>query len=250
VGRDFLRIESSFGIYHQVSIFTQHQKSCTLTAIIKPLEMGLFNLFNKKDNRQDQTQSQPNLLKLQGPKYLRKNLAPPTSDIAGKVKITLPGVQWIGQLISTAQNRRFQIKYYGDLKNRETITDTGKAVQRIIAVDPDSNEEIVLFDKMYHGWDGFISNIYEDQKNVNRNPSNLYQSKNGAYNFRILVIAYYNDGTKQELVESSTHDRQFELENGVTLDLQDAFDDSFDGITIFAIDDEGNKFELVDEELA
>ena len=211
--------------------------------------MGLFNIFNKKDNRQDQ-KSQSTLVKLQGPKYLRKHLAPPTPDIEGKVKIKLPGIQWIGQLISSTQNRHFQIKYYGDLINGETIIDTNKGVQRIVAVDAKSNEEILLFDKMLHGWDGFISNSYKDQQGVDRNPYKLYQSKKSTNNLRILFLGYYNDGTKQELMESSSSDGKVELENGVTLSLQDAFDDAFDAITIFAIDDQENKFELVNEELA
>ncbi|MDP4265645.1 MAG: hypothetical protein Q8941_24205 [Bacteroidota bacterium] len=210
--------------------------------------MGLFNLFKKKVDKQDQPLQ--DILKLQGPKYLRKHLTPLTSDIVDNFKIKLPGTQWIGQLISTTQNRHFQIKYYGDLMNDETIIDTDKGVQRLIAVDTDSNEEILLFDKMLHGWDGFICNTYEDQRNVFRSSTKLYKSRKNTYNFRIVLLTFYNNGTKQELLDSAASTGQVQLENGVTLDLQDAFDDAFDAIVIYAIDNNGNKFELVNEELA
>jgi len=210
--------------------------------------MGLFNLFKKKDDKQDQ--SQENSLRLQGPKYLRDHLTSLTADIISSFKIKHPNVQWLGQLTSTKQNRRFQIKYYGDLLNDETIIDTDKGVQQLIAVDTDTNEEILLFDKMIHGWDGFICDTYHDQKNVYRKANKLYKSKDNTYNFRIVVLAFYNNGTKQELLESATSEGQIQLESGLTLNLQDAFDDAFDAIIIYAIDDSGNKFELVNEELA
>jgi hypothetical protein len=210
--------------------------------------MGLFNLFKKKDNKQGQIQQDS--LKLQGPKYLRKHLTPLSADIVGEFKIKQPNIQWIGQLISTTQNRHFEVKYYGDLMNDKTIIAADKGVQKLIAIDPDSKEDILLFDKMLHGWDGLICNTYQDQKNVDRNPNKLYKSKNKTDKFKIVFLAFYNEGTKQELLESATPNGQIQLETGLALNLQDAFDDAFDSVVIYAIDDDGNKFELINEELA
>lgn len=209
--------------------------------------MRLFNIFQKKDKKQEQDQQ--DFLKLQGPKYLREYLTPLTSEIVGHFKINYPDVQWIGQLISTAQNRHFQIKYYGDIMNDETIIDTDKGVLQIIAVDNDTNNEILLFDKMIHGWNGFVCNTYQDQKNVDRKANKLYRSKNNNYNFRIVLLAFYNKGTGQELLESATPTGEVQMENGLTLKVQDAFDDAFDAIAIYVIDDQGNKFEIINEEL-
>lgn len=210
--------------------------------------MGLFNLFNKKTDKQDQ--SPQDSLKLQGPKYLRDHLTPLATDNVSNVKIKDADVQWIGQLKSTGQNRRFQIKYYGDLLNNETIIDNHEGVQQIVAVATDSNEEILLFDKMLHGWEGFICDRYQDQKNISRNANKLYKSKHNTYSFEIVVVAFYNSGTRHELLETVTSSGEIELENGLTLNIQDAFDDAFDAITIYAIDEHGNKFELTNEELA
>jgi hypothetical protein len=210
--------------------------------------MRLFNIFQKKDKKQEQ--GQQDLLKLQGPKYLRNYLTPLTSEIVGNFKIKYPDVQWIGQLISNGQNRHFQIKYYGDIMNNETIIDTDKGVQQILAVDIETNSEILLFDKMIHGWNGFVCNTYHDQKNIDRKANKLYRSKNNNYNFRIVLLAFYNKGTGQELIESATSTGEVQMENGLTLKVQDAFDDAFDVIAIYAIDDQGNKFEIINEELA
>lgn len=210
--------------------------------------MRLFNLFKKKDKKLDKNPEE--FLKLQGPKYLRKYLTPLSSDIVDSFKIKYPDVQWVGQLISSTQNRLFQIKYHGDLMNDETIIDSEKGILQVIIVDTATSEEILLFDKMLHGWDGFICNAYEDQKSINRVANKLYKSKSNSQKFRIVFLAFYNDGTKRELIESSTSDGTIELENDLILNLQDAFDNAFDAIAIYAIDEQGNKYEIVNEELA
>ena len=210
--------------------------------------MGLFSLFRKKGGKQENDQS--TLLKLQGPKYLKEHLAIPSDEIKAQIRISNPEVQWMGQLVSAAGNREFQIKYYGDLMNEETIIDTDNGVQRVIAIDTKSNEEILLFDKMLHGWDGFITNAFEGQKNTPRIPDKLYIAKNNTDIFTIGFVAYYNNGTKQELMESVTSEGVIQLDSGLSVDLQDAFDDGFDAVVIYAFDEKGNKFELVNEELA
>jgi hypothetical protein len=203
--------------------------------------MGLFNFF-KKQVKQDR-------LLIQGPKYLRNNLTTPTPDLIDTIKIQ-PAIEWMGQLISSTQNRFFKIRYYGDLLDNETIVSEDDNPQRVIAIDVDTNEEILVFDKALHGWDGFIIDGYKDQKNIPRPADKLYQTKNGADRFRIIFVAVYNSGTEQELLELKASENQMELENGLTLNIQDAFDDAFDWVVIYAIDDNGNRFELINEELA
>jgi len=213
----------------------------------KTAQMGLFNFFKKQD-KQDQTPQ--GTLMLQGPKYLRKNLAIPTPDLIDIVKIKYPDIQWIGQLITSTQNRHFKIQYYGDLMNNETIIGSDKGVQRLIAIDSSTDEEILLFDKTVHGWEGFITDAYEEQKSIPRLVDKIYRTKKNADTFRILFLAFYNYGTKQELLELKNAEGQVELGNGSVLNIQDAFDDAFDAVVIYAIDDNGNRFELINEELA
>ncbi len=210
--------------------------------------MGVFDLFKKKNNNISKNPEQS--LKLQGPKYLRHYLTPLTSEIADNFKTAYPDVQWIGQLISSTKNRFFQIKYYGDLINDETIIDSEKGVLKAVINDSSTGEEILLFDKMLHGWEGFICNSYVDHKNINRDASKLYQIGSLPNKFQLVFLAFYNEGTKSELQESANSDGNIILENGSTINLQDAFDNAFDAVVIYAIDELGNKYELVNEELA
>jgi hypothetical protein len=101
-----------------------------------------------------------------------------------------------------------------------------------------------------HGWEGFITDAYEEQKSIPRLVDKIYRTKNNADTFRILFLAFYNDGTKQELLELKNSEGQVELGDGSVLSIQDAFDDAFDAVVIYAIDDNGNRFELINEELA
>ncbi len=210
--------------------------------------MGLFDFFKKKQDTSSKIPSIQISLKLQGPKFLRRNLATPDPDVANKVIIEDPNIQWFGQLISTTGNKKFQIRYFGNLMEGETITDTIEAVQKTIAIDIVTKEEILLFDKMLHGWDGFINNTYQDQKNINRVTDKIYKSKTNSDTFQILVLAYYNSGTREELLDSVNAMGNILLENGSNLNIQDAFDDAFDAVVIYAIDEQGNKFELINHD--
>lgn len=188
-------------------------------------------------------------LAIQGPCYLRSHLTVPDVEIADAFKVKDPGISWVGQLISTNQNRRFSIRYYGNLMAGETIVAEEEIVQKVVAVDIETNEEILLFDKALHGWDGFIAGTYGDHKSLERLTNKIYVSKKGTSAFQILLVAYYNAGTKEELLEEATVNGTIEV-NGAMLPLQDAFDDAFDALVIYVIDEIGNKFQLINEELA
>lgn len=207
--------------------------------------MGLFDFFKKGSEPQP---VRP-ILKLQGPKYLRNHLSVPAAGMGSTVKIQYPDIQWLGQLVSQLQNRFFQIRYYGKLLDNETITDTEEGVLRVVAINPDSKEEILLFDKMLHGFDGFISNANADSASIARNADKRYH-QDTSEKFQILILAFYNEGTRQELMDQVDPNGNIETENGHTIPIQDAFDDAFDVLAIYAIDEKGRKFDLVNEELA
>src|ERR1700741_5360302 len=99
--------------------------------------MGIFNFFRK------QTSENPlpaDGLQLQGPNYLRKYLIKPSVELSNKIKISHPDIQWAGQLISSAGNEYFKIKYFGDLLSNTTIIASGERVQRVVAIDPQTEE--------------------------------------------------------------------------------------------------------------
>ena len=211
--------------------------------------MGLMDFFKKKQFAKPQEQTASLTMILQGPRYLRSYLTVPDLDIADKAKIEDPYIEWIGQLVSITQNRQFTIRYYGDLINEEIIVADKDAGQKIVAIDIKTNEEILLFDKTLHGWDGFITGAYEEHKSLERHANKAYVSKNNTANFKILVKAYYKVGTREELQAETSTSGKVEV-NGEMLSLQDAFDDAFDALVIYAIDENGNRFEIINEELA
>lgn len=64
----------------------------------------------------------------------------------------------------------------------------------------------------------------------------------------LFQIKYF--GTRETLIEFTNESGQIEFDNGQHLDMQDAFDDAFDGLSVYAIDESGKKFQIIDEELA
>lgn len=210
--------------------------------------MGLFDFL--KNKKPGEAVAKTHNLLIRGPRYLRPHLTAPDNDIAAALRLPVQhDVQWSGQLISSRRDRFFDIHYFGDLINDETIVDTCDIVQKIIAVNPIDGQEIILFDKACHGWEGFICDMYSGQELLGLN-SKKYISKTRSDNFRIVFIANYNSGTKTKLLDSVDQNGNIMLENGSRLHIQDAFDDAFDAVTIYAVDRSHRYFKIVGEELA
>ena len=189
-------------------------------------------------------------LKLQGPKYLRPFLTNLDADLAAKFPVKYPDVIWRGQLVSSSQNKLFRIKFYGDIFDDGCIVSTEEAGQIVIAVDPVSNEEILLFDLARHGWDAFHSGFNAEEQQMERPVNNWSRTEHGTETFRLVITAFYNEGTKETLLEEMDDNGMVELPSGSILPLQDAFDDCFDSFGVDAIDEQGHTFELISEELA
>lgn len=187
---------------------------------------------------------------LQGPKYLRPVLTNLDADLAAKFPVKYPGIMWRGQLVSSSQNKLFKIKFYGNEFKDGCIASTEEAAQIVIAVDPVSNEEILIFDKARHGWDAFHSGFNEEERQMERPVDNWSRTKHGTETFRLVITAFYNEGTKESLLEEVDDNGMVELPSGDILPLQDAFDDCFDSFGVDAIDEQGHAFELIAEELA
>lgn len=209
--------------------------------------MGIFDfLKTKKTGNVPQVRD----LIVQGPGYLRPHLVAPDSDLIDRLRLPTRKASVYVRQISTPDDRKlFTIKYHGNLHKGETIDDTDDAVKKLIAVSPDNGSEILLFDKMIHGWEGFVCDRYADQKRISRNLKK-FVSADGADIFRIVFIAYYNDGTKSELLENADSDGNVTLENGAIMNIQDAFDNAFDAVIIYVIDENGKVIEIVNDELA
>jgi len=209
--------------------------------------MGIFN-FGKKEKADKPLNS---TFLLQGPGYLRKNLDKLDPDLINKIRIKNASIQWAGQLKSSEGNSYFQIRYFGELLGNATIVSTREGIpQRLMAIDSNGKEEILLFDKAFHGWEGYVVNEHESARNISRSIDLLYQNKKGSNTFRIVFLAYYNEGIKEEILELKTSPDQIQLADGRIVSLQDGFDNAFDAVLIYAIDEEGIISEIINEELS
>lgn len=205
--------------------------------------MSIFDFLKGRT----QPQQAKSLLKIQGPKYLRANLSTPDPVLLKNLNID-PKCQWIGQLTSSSGNL-FRIKYFGELMDNEIIISEEDMAQKVVIIPKNSAEQILLFDKSIHGWEGFICGACDAELLKERNPINLYHSTTGSDLFRIVFIAYYNEGNAEELLSEMDENHCVAI-NGKTMMIQDAYDDSFDALIIYAFDEDNNKYELINEELA
>ena len=67
----------------------------------------------------------------------------------------------------------------------------------------------------------------------------------------LLILHFcYKYCIKEVIADDSDGKKTIEFENGVFMPMQDAFDDVFDWLNIIPINENGNRFMIIDEELA
>ena len=83
---------------------------------------------------------------------------------------------------------RFRIRYYGELYDG-LITDTEDAPARIVAVEPESGREILLFDGGRHGYNAMLCDEHDEETLENRTLQDLddalYQIEIRAFLWRV-----------------------------------------------------------------
>lgn len=206
--------------------------------------MGIFDFLKKK------TQPSPYgaALKIQGPEYLRKHLVQKDNTVQLPLKWKDRQRTWTGQLVSAAGGSYFELYYHGKCDN-DRILGTNDSILRVVAVSLNDGEEIVVFDNTRHGWDGYIGDAYSEQEDFERKAVNKFTSSYGTLQFRIYMQATYNHGTESELMQEAENGH-VTLMDGSMVAVQDAFDNAFDVVSIYAVDENDRIFEIVSEELA
>lgn len=213
--------------------------------------MGLFNFFKRKQPDWPAGTALPSPLTAQGPMYLRPYLTLLEEDMKSFYKIRYPNVEWIGQLVSSTGNRWFTIKYYGELLDKATIVNANlrQWPMKVVAVDDQSGEEIVLFDKAVHGFEGFIAHEYKETMPASRPVDKEYPFANAGLSFKIVFVAFYNS-TEEHLSEYLNDDGLVEVPEGIgPISLADACPDAFDALGVYVIGKNGKRTEMISEEL-
>lgn len=150
-------------------------------------------------------------------------------------------------LVAKNGNDRFKIQYYGEiLPNTENlIVATDFAPQLVIAVEPISSEEIVLFDGTKHGYNAMFCDEYSDEKRQNR-PLMLLNEKL----FRVQIQVFYNIDYQAEREDFEDENGNVESITGEMIDFQTLENEGFSSLAIIITDENGQSSELISEELA
>ena len=148
-----------------------------------------------------------------------------------------------GVLVSSAGNKDLEIYYYGELVaiRRTPYICDGEFPCLIVAKDPLTQEEFVVFDGLKHGYDAMFCN--EPVENVKRELK-LYDLKKG----KIAVTFGYAIDYEEEKEDYTFNDNnEIELINGTYIDFEKAKSIGYDWISMKFV--KGNQ-EFVDLELA
>lgn len=160
--------------------------------------------------------------------------------------------EWRRQLMSRSGNRNFRIKYYGNLHPTfdRLIVGTEFAPQKIVAIDSQSSESILLFDACKHGYNAMLCDTYTTTQIESRETNRIYQDILGNDIFEIVISAYYQIDYEREFRTEVDVEGKIELINGEKIDFAILKRNACDVLQIWAINKEGVKFEILSEELA
>ncbi len=174
------------------------------------------------------------------PTYLRNNI----QDYAEKRLTTMT-------ISSSTGNDQLEIWYYGDLfkvpnEEQQYIVNTDFAPGKIIAKDPMTNEEILIFDAAKHGYDNMFCETYTEEQINNRPlqklaiPASLIVLELG------YSIDYEDEKDNYEIDENSF----VTLIDDSKMLWNDVLCNGFDYLAISYINAEGKQIQFVDCELA
>ncbi len=182
-----------------------------------------------------------------GPTHLENYIKTTTTNQASQKKY-----EWCRWLCSKSGNTKFKIMYFGDLHNNynSLIVSTEFAPQKIVAIDTETNEEILLFDGCSMGYNAMLCDVYTKEQIESRSTDSEYQDRHGNNVFEIKISVYYQIDYEDEFKEYLNDEDQIELINGEWIDFETLKRNGFDGMQITAYNRNGVEIEILSEELA
>ncbi len=160
--------------------------------------------------------------------------------------------QWQARLVTPDGQQRFKIRYYGQLheKHKELIVGTSSAPALVFAVHPITGEMVMLFDGRKHGYNALFCDVYPVGTLETRHAETFYADKNGDDTFEITVTTYNNIDYEEEFSDQIDENGSVELIDGSKMDLDMVKRDGYGAISISATGENGQRFEILSEELA
>ena len=154
-------------------------------------------------------------------------------------------------LCSTSGNERLEVWYYGDLLtiNGEPqlyIVPSYFAPELVIARDPESNEEIIIFDG---GRDGY-GNMFCDEHDLDELERRTLKRYEIPASKLILELGYSIDYEDEKEDFQVNEDGMVALINGERMSWEQVKKDGIDYIALYYVNEEGKQVQILDNELA
>jgi len=152
------------------------------------------------------------------------------------------------QLFSSTGNQQFEIWCYGDLLSieGEVMPYITGSTAKIIAKDPLTAEEILLFDGTLHGYNALFCDDYTEEQRVNRS-----LQKYNMPTTEIVLSFFYNIDYDEEVDDYEVDDQgHVQLINGETADWDTIKRNGYDALAFYFKTEDGTLLAFAQEELA
>jgi hypothetical protein len=154
-------------------------------------------------------------------------------------------------ICSKQGNDVFEVWYYGELfkvKGEEQlyIVETEFAPSKIIAKDPQTGEEILIFDGTIHGYNAMFCDFYSDTQKTDR----LLKKLDIPVSKIVVELGYSIDYDDEKDDYDFDENDNVCLVNAEPISWEEVKRNGFDYIAISYINADGKMIQFVDEELA
>lgn len=152
------------------------------------------------------------------------------------------------QLCSSTGTKQFEIWYYGDLLTieGEALPFITGATARIVAKDPLTAEEILLFDATLHGYNALFCDEFTEEQRIHR-PLRKYLLPTT----EVVLSFFYNIDYDEEAEDYEVDEHgNVQLLNGETADWETIKSIGYDAFAFYGKSEDGTLLAFAQEELA
>lgn len=159
--------------------------------------------------------------------------------------------EWRRRLKAASGQTKFKIKYFGQLhaEYQNLIVGIEGTPALVVAVEPVSGQEILIFDGCKHGYNAMFCDYYSEETK-NRKADKLYKAPDGTEMFELTISIYNGIDFDDEFASDVDTNGFIELIDGTKVALETAKRNGFDTLQIFGATESVKVLEIVSEELA
>ena len=185
---------------------------------------------------------------LLGPTYLQGRTSPLEAPLEEPF-------EWRRKLQGATGNTWFRIRYAGQLHHDHAalIVGTNGFPAVVVAVDVETQEEILLFDGSQHGHEALFADAGTDAQRLEQATWAFYQDQDGEDTFGVVLSAYYQidyEDEEEGYLDEVDDRGNLILPNGRRMPIAKAQRNGFDCFQMTITNRLGCATEVVSEELA